>query len=407
MAISRVGAANIDQKTVAITPPFGAGWAADDIHLIWMRVKSTASNVPAAPANYDDILTTVSSGNTITRICARKLAGGNVAPSITPVSGVETMIASITLRGCRLDSIANLIEAASATSISSATQITYPAATIATAGCMALVFGSYNASFGTLGTPTTLSGSAVNAIPAFVGSNMQGVLWTDLQTTAANITAGNIPITGGSNQTNRGQIVVIRPAVGSGVVVTNIGDELIYNGETAVTITGTGFRTTQGVGFVKVSPTDNVNDAAAVTQTITSWADTSIQFTAGLGTFGYFANLYVFVTNSSAQVNAAGFVIQREARARANLTLFDGGSAWANKTAVLYRICAASINGTALLSNSNGTTDGSGVFQSPYYTLVNAGPLAPNDPWYLSVFKEDATLANTRAMTLKITPTYE
>ncbi|HEY0684750.1 MAG TPA: hypothetical protein VGD45_20605 [Steroidobacter sp.] len=100
-------------------------------------------------------------------------------------------------------------------------------------------------------------------------------------------------------------------AGGSSVTIDSIDDVTLTHGQTGVTITGTGFGASQGSGQVIVSPTDNVNDVAAIAQTITSWSDTSIDFTAVLSSFAFGATLYVFVVNDDDESNADGEAVSR------------------------------------------------------------------------------------------------
>ena len=96
--------------------------------------------------------------------------------------------------------------------------------------------------------------------------------------------------------------------------ITDFGDESHRVGEVGVTITGTNFGSSQGTGFVKISPTDDINNANAVTQTVSgTWTDTSIPITIVRGSsvpLPLFTNLYLFVQNDSASSNAAGYVHQ-------------------------------------------------------------------------------------------------
>lgn len=97
---------------------------------------------------------------------------------------------------------------------------------------------------------------------------------------------------------------------GGGVEITGIDDVTITHGQTGVTITGTGFGASQGGGRVVVSPTDDIDDVGAVNQTVTSWSDTSIDFTAVLSSFA-FGTLYVFVENDDEESNADGEPVSR------------------------------------------------------------------------------------------------
>lgn len=94
--------------------------------------------------------------------------------------------------------------------------------------------------------------------------------------------------------------------------ITDAGDEAFLESEASVTITGTGFGSSQGSGVVKLSPTDDVDDASAVSQTVNSWGDTSIEIAVVRGALPVFTDLYLFVTEDGGSSNAAGYVVQLE-----------------------------------------------------------------------------------------------
>lgn len=91
----------------------------------------------------------------------------------------------------------------------------------------------------------------------------------------------------------------------SGIVPTVLSDGLV-----GIVITGTNFGASQGAGTVKISPTDNVADGGAISQTVTAWADTSITITASRSTLSQNANLYAFVTNNGGSSNSSGSIVQ-------------------------------------------------------------------------------------------------
>jgi len=82
-------------------------------------------------------------------------------------------------------------------------------------------------------------------------------------------------------------------------------DPQMFRDNESITIPGGYFPASQGSGTVKISPTDNVADGSAVTQTVTSWADTSITFTTSRGVLGS-GPLYLFVTNNDGAYNTPG-----------------------------------------------------------------------------------------------------
>lgn len=408
MAIVPVGTPAIVETNVTYNHAFGSGWAQDDTDVIIMRVKNTANDVPALPSGYTDIDTEVISTHTVLRICARKLLSTDTPPSINP-AGVQIMFFRVTLRGCELSSIAAMIEFVAHTSNVSSSIINYPAATIPDNNCAVIVYGTYLTSgAGNLGTPTTLSGGATQlGNSPYTGADMKGSFWLDIQTAHANISAGNIPITGGSSLTQRGGILVIK----SGTPLPSVasaGDGVFYDEETGITASGTNFGAGHtGSADVIVSAVDDINDASAVVQPYGgTWNATTVVFEAELSSFPYFTNLYLFVRDSSGNANANGFVIQREARFRITQSVVYNGAPWASQSNVQYRVTADTINGTVLLSGLNETTDGSGVFETAYYTLTSGGALAPGDPVYITLFLDDPSEANTRGTCVRLTPTY-
>lgn len=112
----------------------------------------------------------------------------------------------------------------------------------------------------------------------------------------------------GSSTTNAATIAV-RPAVIP--TISDCSPSSFKDADSGIVLTGTNFGASQGAGTVKLSPTDNVNDAGVVSQTVTSWGDTSIAFTVdatGLSP----GTVYVFVTNSDGNSNASGFTTTLE-----------------------------------------------------------------------------------------------
>ena len=103
--------------------------------------------------------------------------------------------------------------------------------------------------------------------------------------------------------------VALRPAP-SGPVVTDVEtDEEFDDGDTAVTITGTTFEATQGTGKVELgSHSTYTASTTKIAQTVTSWADTSIDFTAVLSTLTP-GGLWLYVTNDTGDTNEAGFPV--------------------------------------------------------------------------------------------------
>jgi hypothetical protein len=85
-------------------------------------------------------------------------------------------------------------------------------------------------------------------------------------------------------------------------------DEDYDDAETSVVITGSTFEAVQGSGKVEISDNATYATGTKVSQTVTSWGDTSITVTGVLGSLTPGA-LWMWVTNDSAQINATGFVV--------------------------------------------------------------------------------------------------
>ena len=194
----------------------------------------------------------------------------------------------------------------------------------------------------------------------------------------------------------------VNPSFSSAVTITDASDENFYNGE-SITITGTGFGASQGTGVVKICPTDSVNDASGVSQTVTAWSDTSITITVVKSTLSWDTGLYLFVKNNAGTSNTAGRAVQLSPRVFIRETLIDlEATTLANETglgALIWRVSPASqSNPNEALSSL--TTNGSGVTA----WQITRGSLAVNDPIWVAIFKDGSP---ARATMRKITPSYE
>jgi hypothetical protein len=99
-------------------------------------------------------------------------------------------------------------------------------------------------------------------------------------------------------------------AAAAGPAVSSVTPSTMRGAQTGIAIVGTGFGASQGGGFVRICPSDDIDDVNGVNQTITAWGDTGITFNAVAGALSMTAGLYLFVENDSAASNAAGFAVQ-------------------------------------------------------------------------------------------------
>jgi hypothetical protein len=93
-----------------------------------------------------------------------------------------------------------------------------------------------------------------------------------------------------SNQTNAAYTVVVKPASGPAGPSLDTAPSTAYHGQSR-TVSGSGFGATQGTGGLTIG---------GVSQTITSWSDTSITFTTVLGTNSYGTGKTIEVTTDDA-----------------------------------------------------------------------------------------------------------
>lgn len=148
--------------------------------------------------------------------------------------------------------------------------------------------------------------------------------------------------------------------------ITDASDETLLAGETNFPISGANFGASQGTnGAVFISPTNNSADVGRVQQTVTSWADGTIQITAVQGSLPAATNLYLFVRNDGGQFNATGYVVQflavpaitdagDELHENGEVVLVQGNNFGA----------AQGANGKVYLSPTNNVNDGSRVEQT-------------------------------------------
>lgn len=219
-----------------------------------------------------------------------------------------------------------------------------------------------------------------------------------------NLTNRQLTLGGDAGNT---QIVTYKEQT-SGVTIASAGDALFHDGDIGIALAGTSFGATPGTSAITISPTNNILDAGAVTQTITgSWSDTLASFTAVRGALPYFTPLYLFLKNNAGQSNASGFPVQFEAWANIAAVLKSLAGATVNSVSGIdYRMTAVGINGALLISGATASTDGSGNVSIPTYVLTSGGPLAPGDDVWVELAKNGATQALSFATSVKVTPTY-
>jgi len=131
-------------------------------------------------------------------------------------------------------------------------------------------------------------------------------------------------------------------------------DDEIDDKQTGVTVTGTGFETTQGTGKIEISDNETYGSGTVVAQTETSWGSTAVDITAAIGALTPSNFRYLWVTNNSGNRNALGFPVHFHRAqafqmiASANITA--GGE---NTTAQLTAPSAGTFGGGRIQDDEN------------------------------------------------------
>ncbi len=185
--------------------------------------------------------------------------------------------------------------------------------------------------------------------------------------------------------------------------ISNASDEVFNVGE-SITIEGGNFLASQGIGAVVISPTNNWEDPAAVTQTVTAWSNTSITITVVKGALSFDTGLFLFVVNNLEQPNATGYAVQITPRLfiRETLVGLDGAplvSLTGITAAIFHQVpTPASPAPNQVLEGLS--TDGSGLTAWE----IARGALAVNAPVWMALFRDGSPVRGTLR---KLTPSYE
>ncbi len=197
-------------------------------------------------------------------------------------------------------------------------------------------------------------------------------------------------------------VLAIRDAASGTPSISSVSDATIEPGQTGVVITGTGFSSSGNT--VRISPTDNVADGAAVTQTITAQSTTSITFTGVKGALNFETGAFLFVTNNVPQSNASGTSVQFVARpfVRENL-ISETGAAVASETGmtmVVYHAVPTTGSPNPAQVITGVASNGAGAID----VQLQRQALALNAPVWIALMKDGSPAKGTMR---KVTPVYE
>ncbi len=168
--------------------------------------------------------------------------------------------------------------------------------------CLVISHGAYDGGDATLSVSSG-TGWTFRQQNSGVTENDASGWWAEKDvTTAGGDTALSISMTLDDGCYSR--MISIAPTPTDPAITDVETDEAFRDGDTAVTITGINFEATQGTGTVELSDNAVYATGTKVAQTVTSWADTSIDFTAVLGALAP-GTLWIWVTNNTGDRNAA------------------------------------------------------------------------------------------------------
>lgn len=187
-------------------------------------------------------------------------------------------------------------------------------------------------------------------------------------------------------------------------------DEEFRDGDTSLTITGADFEAVQGTGLVEIAAESTYAAATTkISQTVTSWGDTTIDFTALLDTLTPGAN-YLYVTNDTGDTNANGFAITIHRKIAFEMSLssnFTDGSATTDRGT---NGISAPAGGSTFLAgiireSTNEFTINLGTNQWTHIAAcIQATVDAIDDGVYVfEVVESDGTALDTYSQTLEIT----
>ncbi len=102
-----------------------------------------------------------------------------------------------------------------------------------------------------------------------------------------------------------GYIVLQTESAPTDVTIGDVdGDNIVERSQTGVVLSGTNLEAT--AGDLIMSPTDNINDASAITITTTNWTDTAITFDMPTAINMLYGEKFFFVRTDSLEENASG-----------------------------------------------------------------------------------------------------
>jgi hypothetical protein len=229
MAITRIGGGAAVAKSCnsetdsTLSPTLGVTTAANDVALVYVTGDDPVPTVTSVGVSgYTQIKYNANAGR-IVGLYAKVCGASEADPTVT-LFGTHTNLVTIcgaeVIRGANLTLGSLLAHSADQSNGASQTTILFPALTITTDNCYCGIIGMYkiNWTSSTIASPPSGFSEIFDATTA-LSNDMSMALWTGIQTTATNISAGQIDITGGiSSVTSYATVFALSPAAAGTVI---------------------------------------------------------------------------------------------------------------------------------------------------------------------------------------------
>lgn len=206
----------VEADNASVSPGFGSTAQADDIAIVIATLTTGTTGRTLACADYTTLASYGGSSQQPVYIFATVAAASEANPTVTVVGGASgdvVQAVGLLLRGARTDTgtLLHVSGSKATTSASSSKAIDTPALTITEDGCFILEVVNYQLNSTALSTPSGFTQSVFSSTTT--GSNQTLAVNKQLQTTATNIAASTITISGqATGVTARVLSVAIRPA---------------------------------------------------------------------------------------------------------------------------------------------------------------------------------------------------
>lgn len=192
--------------TSTLSPGLPAGLRQYDLMLLLASIRNVGVGVPSTPAGWTRLAVFGVSSNV--QLFARIATASESAPTVSFTGGAAN--ATVLARIAAWRNAGMAVTTSAAQTNVSAQNIAYPAANISTDGQLVIVAGWKQDDWT---SAATIAGMTEVGETSEIGGDDAAQVWDyAIQTTAANIAAGSIAVTGGAAAVSAGATVVLGPA---------------------------------------------------------------------------------------------------------------------------------------------------------------------------------------------------